>query len=97
MVKKFVVSVILGASLFSSVFLWAKNSDAPVVAKLNIEQQLSISAYQSGHSQFIQQVSADQGALIVKNEVAVPLMSVLGLLVFALMYFVLRSSRQRVK
>jgi len=97
MFKKFVVSLILGVSLFSSVFLWAKNSDVPTVAKLDVEQQLSISAHKTGDDQFAKKVSSDQDASILKEKVRVPLMSVLGLLVFGLMYFVLRSSRQRVK
>jgi hypothetical protein len=99
MFKQLVISVILGVSLLFSVALWAQNSDAKptVVAKLDVEQQLSLSAHEASEGQFIQQLSTDKSPAMVKEEVAVPLMSALGLMVFALMYFVLRSSRRRVK
>ncbi len=101
MFKKSVISVALGISLFTSVALWAESDEqSAVVAKLDVAQQLSISEHDLGESGFIQQVS-DQPQLIpfipAVEEVPMPLLPALGIMVFGLMYFVLRSSRNRIK
>lgn len=101
MVKKILVSVVLGALLFVSFSLWAKNNQEQVlVAKLQVENQLSISAHQVGEDRFINQVGAKKDMLEkVQSErnIPMPLLSSFGVMIFGLMYFVLRSSRQRIK
>jgi hypothetical protein len=101
MFKKMVVSVVLGVSLLSSLTLLAKNSDKPVVvAKLHVEHQLSISAHGVGEDIFIQQVSLDKSVLAAGQggeNLPIPLLSGFGVMVFGLMFYVLRSSRQRIK
>jgi len=101
MFKKAVVSVVLGISLMSSIVLWAKSSeDAQVVAKLDVTQQLSISEHNLGEGDFIQQVREQPKAIPfipTTDDVPMPLLPALGVMVFGLMYFVLRSSRNRIK
>ncbi|MEE9331431.1 MAG: hypothetical protein V3U89_04285 [Methylophilaceae bacterium] len=101
MFKKVIVSVVLGISLLSSLALLAQNSDKPVVmAKLNVEHQLSISAHGAGEENFIQQVRVDKSVLALgqgRKNLPIPLLSGLGVVMFGLMFFVLRASRQRIK
>ncbi len=101
MFKRLVVSIVLGVSMLSSIALWAKNDRQPtVVAKLDVMHQLSISEHNLGGDRFIKQVSDEPSALSLiqtTDGVPMPFLSVLGILVFGLMYFVLRSSRNGIK
>jgi len=101
MFKKAVVSVVLGVSLFSSIALWAQNDEqAAVVAKLDVTHQLSISEHNLGGDRFIQQVGEEKQVipfLQATDGLPMPLIPALGVMVFGLMYFVLRASRNRIK
>ncbi|MFW5432075.1 MAG: hypothetical protein ACKE5M_08655 [Methylophilaceae bacterium] len=101
MFKKALVSVTLGVLLLFSLSLWAKSNQEPVlVAKLKVDNQLSISAHQVGEESFISQVGAKKDIPAkVQGEKNVPmsLLSVFGVMAFGLIYFVHRSSRQRIK
>lgn len=102
MFKKVIVSVTLGALLLFSLSLWTKSNTVPamMVATPDVEHQLSISAHESNEESFINQVGAKEGTPVkVQSEknIAMPLLSSLGVMVLGLMYFVLRSSRQRIK
>lgn len=101
MFKQIVVSIVLSVSLLSSIALWAQGSNQPaVVAKLEVTHQLSISEHEQNEAKFIQQVAEEKHILSLmqtKNGVPMPILSALGIMVFGLMYFVLRSSRQRIK
>jgi len=99
MFKKAVVSVVLSVSLFSSLALWAKSDEQPkIVAKLEVTSQLSMSEHNVGGHGFIQQVTEDSTlAFIGPDSMPMPLVPALGVMVFGLMYFVLRSSRNRIK
>lgn len=98
MLKKVLVSVGLGVLLLFSLTLWAQNNQEPVVvASLEVKNQLSISALQLGEDRFISQVSSPKVITVAgKKESPVPLLSSLGVIAFGLIYFVIRSSRQRV-
>lgn len=100
MFKQLVIAIVLGVSLFSSIALWAQNEQAPViVAQLQVERQLSISAHQNGEENFIEQVSVqNQTSSVsqVRNNTRVPVLTMLGVMVFGLVCFVLRVSRKRI-
>lgn len=106
MFKKLLVSTVLGVLLFSSFALWAKGNDALVsvtapvqVAKLEVANQLSISAHQVGEESYIQQV----GVLTVKvnhqHGAGMPMTTVsfLWLMAAALLFFVIRATTRRIK
>lgn len=98
MLKKVLVSVGLGVLLLFSLTLWAQNNQAPImVASLEVENQLSISALQLGEDRFIGQVGPKKVVTVAsKKDLPAPLLSSFGVIAFGLIYFVIRSSRQRV-
>lgn len=101
MVKKVLVSVALGSLLLFSLSLWAKGNQEPVlVAKLQVENQLSISARQSGDESFVQQVSTAK--LKVDNQkqeqnLPMSVISVFWIIAFGLLFFVIRATTRRIK
>lgn len=101
MFKKLIVSVLLGASLLTSLTLGAKDNKPTVIAKLDVENQLSISAHQSGQSNFINQVGVSGKKPAKKDQTLtqVPMSVVSGFwtMAFALLFFVVRVTATRIK
>jgi len=101
MFKKIVVSVVLGVALLTSFALWAKTNDAPtVMAKIDVQDQLSFSAHQAGESTFINQIGdAKHSSAVTQGEskAAMSLVSVLWTMAFALLFFVIRVTARRIK
>lgn len=101
MLKKVLVSAALGTLLLFSLSLWAKgNQEQVMVAKLQVKNQLSISAHQSGEESFVQQVSAAK--LKVDNQkqqssLPMSVISVFWIMAFGLLFFVVRASTRRIK
>jgi hypothetical protein len=101
MFKKFIVSVVIGVSLLTSLTLGAKDNKPTVLAKLDVESQLSISAHQTGQSNFINQIGVS-GKLPAKrnqvlSEVPMSVVSVFWTMAFALLFFVVRVTARRIK
>ena len=101
MFKKGLVSVTLGAMLLLSLSLWAKSNQEPtVVAKLQVENQLSISAHQGGEESFMQQVSTSKAKAPkqhVEESLPMSVLSVFWIMMLGLLFFVIRVSTQRIK
>lgn len=101
MFKKLVVSVVLGVSLLSSLALWAKSKDEPIiVAKIEVKNQLSLSAHQVGEASFINQIEPSKVKVAEKQDEAslsVTKTSVFWTMAFALLFFVLRGATRRIK
>jgi hypothetical protein len=101
MFKKVLVSVALGSLLLFSLSLWAKDNHKPVlVAELQVNNQLSISAHQSGEESFVQQVSATK--IKVDNQkqqknLPMSVISAFWIMAFALLFFVIRVTTRRIK
>lgn len=101
MLKKVLVSAALGTLLLFSLSLWAKgNQEQVMVAKLQVKNQLSISAHQSGEESFVQQVSTAK--LKVDNQkqqsnLPMSVISVFWIMAFGLLFFVVRASTRRIK
>jgi len=101
MVKKLLVSIALGSLLLFSLSLWAKSNHEPVlVADLQVNNQLSISAHQSGDKSFVQQVVATKVKVDnQKQQLNLPMsvVSVFWIMAFALLFFVIRVTTRRIK
>ncbi len=101
MFKKLIISILLGVSLLTSLTLGAQDNKPTVIAKLDVENQLSISAHQSGQSHFINQigVSSKQSAKKEEAHSQVPMSVVSGFwtMAFALLFFVVRVTARRIK
>ncbi len=100
MLKKVLVSVVLGVALFTSFALWAKPSEMPtMVAKIEVQDQLSFSAHQAGEVTFINQVGDGTQSSASKQgetKAAMSLVSVLWTMAFALLFFVIRLTARRI-
>ncbi|MGJ8619018.1 MAG: hypothetical protein ACSHWN_01700 [Methylophilaceae bacterium] len=101
MFNKKIVSVVLGVSLLTSLSLGAKDNKPTVIAKLDVENQLSISAHQAGKSNFINQIG-ESGQKSAKKEqtlteVPMSVVSIFWTMAFALLFFVVRVSARRIK
>lgn len=100
MLKQFLVSIVLATLMFTSIVLWAQNGEAgPSQANLEVTKQLSISDYTKGDESYIVQVNeaAPIAEQAKKEHVLVPEVAVFWVLFFALMVFVVRLSRRRLK
>lgn len=98
---KLITSVVLAIALMTSLTLVAKDNKPTVIAKLDVENQLSISAHQSGQSHFINQIGTSEKKPATKNQTLtqVPMSVVSGFwtMVFALLIFVVRVTATRIK
>ena len=101
MFKKLITSVVLAVALMTSLTLGARDNKPTVIAKLDVEHQLSISAHQSGQSNFINQIGVTDKKTVNKGETLtkVPMSLVSGFwtMVFALLIFVARVTARRIK
>lgn len=106
MFKKLLVSFILGIALFTSLTIGAKVKDEPtkdkpiLVAKIEVNNQLSISDQQMGETSFINQVSVlKQVDTREKPQENVPLsvISVFWTMAFGLLIFVIRVTARPIK
>lgn len=101
MLKKLFVSMLLGASLFTSMVLWAKaDQDAVQVAQLNVNQQLSLSAHADGETSFLNQVGINHKQIVIETNqspLPMPLSSIIWTMLFGLMFFVVRAVTRRIK
>ncbi len=101
MFKKLITSIVLGISLVTSLTLGAKDNKPTVIAKLDVESQISISAHQSGQSNFINQIGVSEKKPSKKDQTLaqVPMSVVSGFwtMVFALLFFVVRVTATRIK
>jgi hypothetical protein len=95
MFRKFVISVMFGVLMLSSLALVADDGSAPVkLAVLEVENQLSVSAHQGGEQSFIQQVKPAEAQ--AKKDVSIPVVTGFWLMMFGLFLFVLRGGGQRI-
>lgn len=101
MFKKLITSVVLAIALMTSLTLGAKDNKPTIIAKLDVEHQLSISAHQSGQSHFINQIGASEKKPATKDQAStqVPMSVVSGFwtMVFALLFFVVRVTARQIK
>ena len=101
MLKKLITSVVFAIALMTSLTLGAKDNKPTVIAKLDVENQLSISAHQSGQSHFINQIGVAEKKPASKDQTQaqVPMSVVSGFwtMVFALLFFVVRVTATRIK
>ena len=98
--KKLIVSVVLGVSLLSSLAIWAENKQEPLqVAKLDVVNQLSISAHQVGEDSFLQQVGTSKKKAAVQHKAGVPMstISFFWIMATGLLFFVVRLAKRRIK
>lgn len=98
--KKLIVSAMLGVSLLSSLAIGVENKHEPVqVAKLEVVNQLSISAHEVGGDSFLQQVGASKSKSAIQNETGIPMSaaSVFWIMVTGLFFFVVRLAKRRIK
>lgn len=98
--KKLIVSAVLGVSLLSSAAILAENQHEPVqVAKLEVVNQLSISAHEVGEDNFLQQVGTSQKKAAAESKAGVPMTTIAFLWIMAtgLLFFVVRLTKRRIK
>lgn len=101
MLKKLFVSFVLGASLLTSMVLWAKAEQNTVqVAQLNVEQQLSLSAHEDGDTSFLNQLGVNHKKIVMETNqtpLPMPVSSMIWTMLFGLMFFVIRAVTKRIK
>lgn len=101
MLKNLLVSVLLGVSLLVSLGLQAQTEQPAVqVAQLNVEQQLSLSAHADGETSFLNQVGINHKEIVIESNQAglpVSVSSVIWIMMFGLLFFVVRAVTKRIK
>lgn len=100
MFKQFLVSVFLASLMLTSMMLWAQTThDVDSGVKLNFDHKLTINDYSKDGGSYIQQVNQPKQVAVQPQEspLSVPEVAVFWVMLFALIVFVIRLSRRRLK
>ena len=103
MLKKLVFSFVLGLTLFTSLTIGAQGKEKPnkeepiLVAKIDVENQISISDHEAGQANFINQVGVLKADQKTQENVPMSVGSVFWTMAFGLLIFVIRVTARRIK